>query len=229
MLTLDLLKANLTTGNTLDLANATTNKQVTQFLTELAAFKPGLEREEGEAFSLLANSGDGNFLISSEGTSFEKDGEVIDEIDLMDLFNLADIDLSEIDFGDLELDEETIDLIRFLLEDEEFVDLLLEAEVVVDDEAADGEAAIDPVKAAIEEYKGRIAAELEEMDERMALNNLAVEAQNEMTRRSTKLKALMEMETESFMTLVDAMRTILSLMNAKSKNQFEQLKQTFSR
>ncbi len=236
MMTLDQLTANLAIGTKLSLTDATTNKQVTQFLTQLdAAAKPDLAREEGEAFSLVANSGDGNFLISSEGTSFEIDGLSVDEIDLLDLFSIDDIDLSEIDFGDLELDEETLDLIRFLMEDEdlpELPDLFSEAEVVFSDEdpeaaEGEGEAEIDPYKAAVDEYKEKLAKQLEEMDEMLAIGDLSAQAQKEIQERYSKFQTLRSMESESLLTLMKAMMSINSTLNGMIKSHNDNMERTF--
>lgn len=229
MLTLDQLTNNLTTGTKLDLTDATTNKQVSQFLTQLdAAANKDLEREEGEAFSLVANSGEGNFLVSAEGTSFEVDGESMNEVDLLDLFSLDDIDLSTIDFGDLELDEETLDLIRFLMEDDDLPDLLSEGEVVFSEEEAEGaEGDSDPVKSAVDEYKEKLAKQLEEMDEMLAIGDLSAQAQKEIQERYSKVQTLRAMESESLLTLMKAMMSINSTLNGMIKSHNDNMERTF--
>ncbi|HSP25995.1 MAG TPA: hypothetical protein VLQ65_12555, partial [Saliniramus sp.] len=190
MTTLDMISSGLKTGATLDLADATTNKQVTQFLTQLnAVANPDTEIAEGEAFSLVANSGDGNFLVSADGTSFETGGEEVTEIDIADLFSLDDIDLSEIDFGDLELDEETLELIQFMMENPETVELFSEGEVVFEDEEGtevgdgedevEGEGEDEVVDTAVDDYKEKLAKQLEEMDEMLAIGDLSAQAQKE--------------------------------------------------
>jgi|GEM_PF-5215259 hypothetical protein len=223
MTSLDLIKTSIASGTKLDLTDSTTNQQVTQFLTQLAKLSDP-EREEGEDFSLLANSGDGNFLISTEGTSFEIDGEAVDEIDLLDLFSLDDIDLSEIDFGDLELDEELLELIEFLMEDEDLPDLLSEEEL--DPEIAGGDEA---VKSAVEAYQEKLAKQLEEMDEMLAIGDLSAQAQKEIQERYSKVQTLRAMESESLMTLMKAMLSINSMLNALIKSHNDEMKQTFSR